>query len=153
MSNESRSRDALDPTTVRLLGDAPAAGTGAPAALREAVLARVAADAATMLTVRGADGDWTELLPGIRRKLLFSDPESGTEAFLLRAEPGARLPPHGHDHDEHCLVLEGDVGYGETIRLGSGDYHLARRGSEHAAAHTETGALVYIQNVRIPPGA
>jgi len=152
MSNESHSDDPLDPATVRLLGDAPAAATGAPAALREAVRARVAADAATLLTVREADGDWRELLPGIRRKLLYSDPESGTEAFLLRADPGARLPAHGHDHDEHCLVLEGDVGYGETIRLGSGDYHLARRGSEHAVAHTETGALVYIQNVRRQPG-
>ena len=152
MSNESRPDDPLDPTTLRLLGDAPAAAPGAPAALRATVLARVAADAATLLTVREADGDWTDLLPGIRRKLLFSDPESGTETFLLRAEPGATLPPHDHDHDEHCLVLEGDVGYGETIRLRSGDYHLARRGSEHAVAHTETGALVYIQNVRSPPG-
>lgn len=153
MSNKFRPDDPLDPTTLRLLGDAPAAEPGAPAALREAVLARVAADAATLLTVREADGDWTELVPGIRRKWLFSDPESGTETFLLRAEPGATLPPHDHDHDEHCLVLSGDVGYGETIRLRTGDYHLARRGSEHAVAHTETGALVYIQNVRSQPDA
>lgn len=62
----------------------------------------------------------------------------------LRLEPGAQVPSHTHDSDEHCIVLEGQVCFGE-IRVEKGDYHLARAGSRHENAYSETGALLYIQ--------
>jgi len=149
---ESGASAVLDAETLNILGAAPAAAELSPQtldSLRQRIGAKIDASRSDHITIRDGDGQWLELLPGIKKKTLFSDPQRGAETYLIRAQPGAVLPAHGHSGDEHCLVLEGEVGYGDTIRLYSGDFHLARSGSEHQAAHTTTGALVYIQVV--PP--
>ena len=133
-----------------ILGELAAAGTrvedadGAVAAARSKVMQAIADDGTT--TIRDDRGaGWVELLPGVHKKLLHADPETGTETYLLRGEPGARVPPHPHPHDEHCIVLSGEVIYGQHLRLCAGDYHFAPRGSAHPVATTDTGVTVYIQ--------
>ncbi|MEN8133275.1 MAG: cupin domain-containing protein [Pseudomonadota bacterium] len=96
------------------------------------------------ITLR-ADEGWFELAPKIEKKVLHIDHEAGTESYLLRVQPGAEVPPHTHAGDELCVVLEGEVTYEGGLRLQAGDYHMAKRGSTHQHARSETGALVYLQ--------
>jgi quercetin dioxygenase-like cupin family protein len=47
--------------------------------------------------------------PGVSRKVLRNDTESGESAALVRLEPGASVPAHDHPAGEEVFVLEGDV--------------------------------------------
>ncbi len=97
-----------------------------------------------LVTIRSSEGAWVEIAPKLHKKVLRADPETGVEAYLLRAEPGAEAPPHDHDLDEYCLVVEGEVDF-DDYHLECGDYHFAPKGSRHSAARTQTGVLLYIQ--------
>ncbi len=144
--------DVLDEETLRLLGDAPAPLDVSPERmqrLRDRIMQKIDDDIAqasqAFLTVRTDDGDWVEIAPKISKKVLYANSETGAESYLLKADPGAEAPPHSHEHDEHCVVLEGAFTFGEGIYLKAGDYHFAPRGSEHGIASTDIGVLVYIQ--------
>ncbi len=116
------------------------------AALRERVLAGVTAAplpaSVEHLTVRGLEGDWLPLMPGIHIKLLRED--VATRSYLLRMAPGARLPAHGHSHEEECLVLEGDV-WLDALHAHAGDYHLARSGRPHGVVRSDGGCLLFLR--------
>lgn len=96
------------------------------------------------ITVRESEGEWIELLDGVFKKPLAADARDGTESYLLRLEPGAVLPAHGHEKTEECLVLEGDLIIG-AARFGPGDYHAAPRGIAHLPVTSKTGAVVFIR--------
>jgi len=144
--------EVLDEQTLRLLGDTPAVLNTAPEQmqnLRNRVMQRVDDDTThagqSFCTVRNHDGAWIEIAPKIRKKILLANPETGAETYLLRAEPGAETPSHMHEHDEHCLVLEGEITFDDGVHLKAGDYHYAPAGSEHSIARTDVGVLVYVQ--------
>lgn len=89
-------------------------------------------------------GEWRQLLPGVRMKMLCTD----QRAVLLDLAPGASLPVHRHHEDEECVVLRGEACLGDvTVR--QGDYHLARAGSRHGTVRSESGALLYLRGVPI----
>ena len=141
----------LDEQTLQFLGEAPAVLNCKPEQaqnLRNRIMQRIDADIAntsqSFITLRDHDGAWIEISPGIKKKVLYANPITGTESYLFRAEPGAEAPSHIHEHDEHCLVLEGEISF-DDVHLQSGDYHFAPAGSEHGIAHTDVGVLVYIQ--------
>ncbi len=147
--------DVLDEQTLQLLAEAPSSlnvSQERMQRLRHRVMERVddaiAKASQSFLTIRADDGPWIEIAPKIKKKVLFANPETGTESYLLKADPGAEAPPHAHDHDEHCLVLEGEVTFGDGIHLRAGDYHFAPRGSVHGIAHTDVGVVVYIQTTQ-----
>lgn len=133
----------------RLGGLAAAVPPVAPSAgLLDGVLARVRGQApapAGSLTVRAKAGDWRSLLPGITIKLLHEDLQAGRRVVLMRVAPGARYAAHGHTGDEECLVLEGEVRFGDLV-LRAGDFHLARPGHRHPTATSATGCLLYISS-------
>jgi len=148
--------EVLDEKTLQLLGDAPAVLNATPEqmqGLRDRVMQRVNDDttddtgnaAQSFLTVRNHDGAWIEIAPKLMKKVLRANLETGDEAYLLRAEPGAEAPSHLHEYDEHCLVLEGELTFDNGIHLKEGDYHFAAAGSEHGIARTNVGVLVYVQ--------
>jgi anti-sigma factor ChrR (cupin superfamily) len=89
---------------------------------------------------REAPEQWRDYAPGIRRRLLWQ--EGPLAAMLWLAEPGARVPHHGHGHDEECLMLRGDL-FQDDCLLREGDYQLAPSGTAHLAVSTDTGALIY----------
>jgi anti-sigma factor ChrR (cupin superfamily) len=93
------------------------------------------------VTVRAAETQWEPLVGGVERKILWRG--EGRATYLIRGQPGARLPAHDHDDDEETFVLEGDLTIGE-LTLGPGDFHLARRGYRHPAATTVQGCLLLI---------
>lgn len=144
--------EVLDEQTLQLLGESATVSEATPEQmknLRECVMQRIdddtAATAGAFHTVRDHDGEWIEIAPKLQKKVLLANPETGAESYLLRAEPGAEAPPHMHEHDEHCLVLEGEMMFDNGVHLKAGDYHFAPAGSEHSVAHTDVGVLVYIQ--------
>ena len=96
------------------------------------------------VTVRADEGRWEELVPGVHKKPLFIDHRAGYEAFLLRFDPGARLPAHPHDATEECLMLEGEAWIG-GLSLKAGDYHLIPGGTGHPESRSENGAVIYVR--------
>jgi len=116
-----------------------------PARVWDAVARAIgAAPPPDLITIRAGEGDWHELSPGVCRKDLHYDPDTRTASFLMRFDPGASYQAHPHAADEHCLMLEGDLSYGD-LELHAGDFHLAPGGTAHAAAVSQHGALVYVQ--------
>lgn len=116
--------------------------------LRSKVMAQVEKDGSPgfidLLTIRADEDGWVEFDEAIKKKVLHVNRESGIESFLLRVEPGAKQSSHIHTSDEHCLVLEGDITFGD-LHLHAGDYHLAPKGSFHEEAYSVHGALLFLQ--------
>lgn len=70
-------------------------------------------------------------IPGIQRKLLSQDKESGTYTALVHMASGARYPPHRHAGTEQLFLLSGTLALaGKTI--GKGDFCVAHAGTVHA---------------------
>lgn len=101
-------------------------------------------DYGDLIVVRQAEGEWRPLLPGVTKKTLFVNQPEATETFLLRLEPGASLPAHGHNSTEECLVLEGEITIGRA-RFGVGDYQVALADIQHLPVISDTGALLFIR--------
>jgi quercetin dioxygenase-like cupin family protein len=97
--------------------------------------------------VRFEDGEWENLVPGVRVKRLAGN----HRGVLLDLQPGTVIPFHRHHQDEECVVLRGEVQLGDmTVR--AGDYHVATAGSRHGAVRSSSGALVYLRGTPIGHG-
>jgi anti-sigma-K factor RskA len=96
------------------------------------------------ITVRAQFGVWREAAPGVRIKELNVDRAAGVRSFLMRLDPGARIPVHDHPADEDCFVIEGEMNVaGLSIR--AGDSHLARKGVPHPEITSPMGALIFVR--------
>ena len=115
-----------------------ATSSGALLFLRESALPAQPGDEA--ITVFDAEAGWPELVPGIRRRVLWQ--RGGQAALLYHADAGAHLPRHTHGHDEECLMLQGDL-FLDDVLLRPGDYQLAPAGSSHELTETDTGVVIY----------
>lgn len=96
------------------------------------------------LTIRTSEGTWLEIAPGVRKKHLYFDAGSDSEAYLIEMDPGADFPDHDHAGTEDCMVISGDFSIG-TLKLNAGDFHAAFRSSTHAESHSENGCLLFIK--------
>ena len=128
----------------------PAMMPALAADLRSRMLARVRAANVAENGLSGsrlAEGTWRPLVCGVRgvRVKLLSRAE---HAVLVELAPGAQLPVHRHHDDEECVVLRGEVRLPD-IRMGEGDYHLARSGSLHPVIRSPHGALIYLRGAPI----
>lgn len=95
-------------------------------------------------TVRGDEGVWRPLVPGIERKILHVDREKGYRSFLLRFAPGGVLPAHEHADDEECVMIEGEI-FIAGVRLTAGDWQVAPKGRPHPPIASPRGGIVYIR--------
>jgi uncharacterized RmlC-like cupin family protein len=95
-------------------------------------------------TVYAEQGKWMPVADGIAIRILTSDPAAGVHCYLVRAVPGARLGGHPHGRTEECLVLEGDLQFG-NVHLAAGDFHVVPAGVPHPAASTCSGCLLFIR--------
>ncbi|NEQ55184.1 MAG: transcription negative regulator ChrR [Leptolyngbya sp. SIO3F4] len=50
---------------------------------------------------------WEPFRPGIEIYRLYGDGQQGPAAALLKYDPGATVPEHGHTGYEHIIVLSG----------------------------------------------
>lgn len=95
---------------------------GASAERRTAPQGAPDVDLNTVLTSY-RDGPWRWIAPGLHVHVLAAHPGE-TRLFLLKAEPGMRLPDHTHTGDELTLVLDGAFSH-EGGRFGPGDLDQA----------------------------
>jgi quercetin dioxygenase-like cupin family protein len=128
-----------------LLAAKPAGlAAGRKAALKNRILAAAAPPRRpAIITIPASDQGWVEAIPKIHIKQVYTD---GTaESYLVRLDPGARAPAHGHPGDEECVVLEGSIRYIGGSTLNAGDYEAVLAGARHAELVSDTGALVYLR--------
>jgi quercetin dioxygenase-like cupin family protein len=92
------------------------------------------------------DAGWQRWPGGVSRRRL------GLDYFLLALAPGAALPPHGHDRDEECLMLDGELHIEDRL-LRAGDHQTVPAGVPHRRIVSERGALVLIHGDADPAPA
>lgn len=143
MAEEGGER-ALDAEDVAILGAALRIVPIEPG-LRERLRGRVVERAAGIHVVRQDAGQWCTLAPGVTVKRLRVDSERGNETTLWRLEAGAVIPPHAHEDEEECLILEGSI-LQDGIEYQAGDYLHARAGSRHSPLAAPCGALLLIRS-------
>lgn len=93
--------------------------------------------------IRDGEGEWVNSAPGIVKKVLHFDEETGETTLLLRFEPGSSYPLHVHPGTEEIFVLEGRLKVG-GYNLRPGDYHYTPPQGQHAVS-TESGCLVFLR--------
>lgn len=92
--------------------------------------------------VREEEGQWQFSAPGVSKKALRSDEQTGESTMLLRFEAGATYPLHNHPGEEEVFVLEGDVKIGgHELRVG--DYLYTPPEGKHAVS-SRNGCLVFL---------
>jgi anti-sigma factor ChrR (cupin superfamily) len=117
-----------------------------PSELKRRLLARVAAYETLMplADVRSDESDWVYAgAPGVEMRSLFRDKATGRSTVLVRMQPGVKFPAHFHHDDEQCLVLEGDIGWGELVYR-KGDFVVMGRATTHPEIQTTEGNLLLL---------
>ena len=132
---EAQLLEALQP-----LGDARLPAMDA-ATIRDRLRRRIR-ETQAITTVQPDEGNWTPFSPKVSIKVLRRDVD--TQSYLLKLEPGAVLLPHVHDHDEECMVLEGEVRIGDLV-VRQGAYHLAPKGVPHEPIRSANGAVLFLR--------
>jgi ChrR Cupin-like domain len=95
---------------------------------------------ATTFTDQLQPARWEPLMEGVERMMLWNDGQQ--EAYVIRARAGASAPGHRHAMDEECLVLMGEMYFGDQL-MRAGDFQLAAAGRDHATIVAHTDALLY----------
>ena len=91
-----------------------------------------------------ADAVWEPTgMEGVQARRLLVDPAHERVTMLIRMGPHTSYPPHRHNSDEECYVIDGEILVGER-RMRAGDYQMARCGSIHPVQSTENGCLLLI---------
>jgi anti-sigma factor ChrR (cupin superfamily) len=123
----------------------------APApALKSRLLSRVAQfeQLKPLADVRRNEEHWASAgMPGVDIKQLFQDGESGRSTYLLRMQPGVCMPAHFHHDTEQCLVLKGDIGWGDLV-YEEGDFIVMGKGTKHPEIRTVNGNLLLLVSGR-----
>ena len=94
--------------------------------------------------VRNNEGEWVEVVPGVRVKQLFDDPDRKYSTVLVDMDAGATFPDHVHAETEECYIIEGELSMGGKT-FAKGDYIRAEAHSIHESISTETGCFLLVQ--------
>lgn len=81
--------------------------------------------------------------PGVMRRKLHKDPQTGYVTMLVRMEPGASIGSHVHSRDEQCYVLEGDL-WMDGKPYYAGDFLVSEGGKPVSPVSTVGGNLLLI---------
>jgi anti-sigma factor ChrR (cupin superfamily) len=133
------------PEAARLLAESVAPVAPRPA-LKERLMARVAQfdQLKPAADIRHDEGAWVATeIPGVAIKQLFTDTSKRTATLLMRMDPGARYPAHNHQGAEQCLVLKGDVRWGDLV-YEEGDFLVMGKGSHHPEITSVHGNLLLL---------
>ncbi len=97
-----------------------------------------------LLVRKASDGDWVETgHAGVQIRKLYIDNERRQFTSLVRMAATSSYPAHSHDRAEECLVLEGDLRFGDQV-LSRGDFLRTGPGYEQVMQTTEHGCLLYL---------
>jgi anti-sigma factor ChrR (cupin superfamily) len=101
------------------------------------------------VTVRAGAGEWIEVSPGLKIKIMNRIEAANRQTFMAWLQPGAEYVDHDHDQDEEIYMIEGDLIIGDLV-LNAGDFHVARAGRYHPVHRTRTGCLCLISQAISP---
>ena len=101
------------------------------------------------LTLRAGAGDWIDVSPGLKIKIMNRVEALNRQTFMAWLQPGAEYSDHDHDQDEEIYMIEGDLIIGDLV-LKTGDFHIARAGRHHPVHRTKTGCLCLISQAISP---
>jgi len=89
--------------------------------------------------------DWIKINDNFEVKILTQDFDKKIQSAYWRLKPGAIIPAHYHHNDEECIVMEGDIRFGEHL-LFAGDFHVMKKGTTHPPLTTIGGAVLYLKH-------
>ena len=92
---------------------------------------------------RNGEGEWQFSAPGVSKKVLHSDDETGESTLLLKFEPASNYPLHNHPGCEEIFALEGDLRVGNHD-LRAGDYLYTPPEGKHAVS-SKNGCVVFLR--------
>ncbi len=98
--------------------------------------------------VESATTDFKEVFPGVKKKVLWGDPDKGPYGEFTKFDPGITNPLHTHSSGIRIVVLQGAYIYkpqnGKEIRVGAGSYIFVPAGDVHVSgSDPKEGALFY----------
>ncbi len=95
------------------------------------------------VTMRANAGEWTDMAPGLRIKMLNQITKIGRQTFMAELSPGAEYVDHDHGQDEEIYMISGDLIIGDFV-LNAGDFHVAHAGKHHPTHRSRTGCVCII---------
>ncbi|HTS65961.1 MAG TPA: cupin domain-containing protein [Candidatus Acidoferrales bacterium] len=135
--------DVVEAAALLAEGAAPAAP--APS-VKSRLMTRVAAyeQVKPIADVRDNEPHWMPYgAPAVEVKQLFRDATTGRTTVLIRMGAGARLPAHHHHDIEQCLVIKGDVRFGELV-YEEGDFVVMGKDTDHPDIHSVHGNVLLL---------
>ncbi|MCA1582304.1 MAG: cupin domain-containing protein [Acidobacteria bacterium] len=124
----------------RLLSSMRAEGEGKPSPAPDAI--EVVRSGVSL--IRTDFLPWTDhSSPGVRVKVVSTDPVSGTRCLLLQLGPGSVFPDHEHSGVEEVFVVSGSFSVAGQI-LRTGDFCRSEPGTKDWDITTEKGALLLV---------
>lgn len=98
--------------------------------------------------VESAKADFKEVVPGVKKKVLWGNHDAGPYGAFTKFEPGATNPLHSHSSDLRIVVLQGAYIYkprtGKERRVGAGSFLSVPGGDIHVSGgDPKEGALFY----------
>ena len=98
--------------------------------------------------VESGKAEFKEVVPGVKKKVLWGNPDTGAYGAFTKFDPGVTNPVHTHTNEVRIVVLQGTYIYkpksGSERRVGPGSYISVPAGDVHVSgADAKDGALFY----------
>jgi anti-sigma factor ChrR (cupin superfamily) len=103
--------------------------------------AKEVGDAPRSQTIVLSEIPWSDALPGVKQKPIWSDAATKRRAILARFEPGAKLPLHKHVGDELIFMLEGS-NFDESGEVCTGNANYRPNGCTHTVSTKHGGTAI-----------
>ena len=98
--------------------------------------------------VESGKAEFKEVVPGVKKKILWGNPDSGAYGAFTKFDPGVTNPLHTHTNEVRIVVLQGAYIYkpkgGNERRVAPGSYLSVPAGDVHVSGgDPKDGALFY----------
>ena len=104
-------------------------------------LASAIGDAPRSQTIVLSEIPWSDALPGVKQKPIWSDKASKRRAILARFDAGAKLPLHKHLGDELIFMIEGS-NFDESGEVRTGNANFRPNGCTHTVSSKHGGTAI-----------
>jgi len=97
------------------------------------------------LYVHSNEGNWEEVVKGVRVKNLFVDDSRNYSTVIVQMSPGAKFPSHRHRETEECYIISGDLYMGGKV-FHTGDYIRVETDSIHEGIYSKNGCTLLVMS-------
>lgn len=103
--------------------------------------AKEVGDAPRSQTIVLSEIPWSDAMPGVKQKPIWSDPATKRRAILARFDAGAKLPLHKHIGDELVFMIEGS-NFDESGEVRAGNANYRPNGCTHTVSSKHGGTAI-----------